>query len=352
MKLESNSCPSPSSIVDDMINIDSIIAGPIITVPQSIPLISLLEQGIPWQVSSSTAEEAASNGVSRKRPHDATASLVPNLSQEQKGAPSQAKRRTISFDEKVNTSISKPKPIINIVSEEIPEKKNSKDQSPSYFLMNLTLSMSIDIKFRKYSKSNYYNRPSSLQLASFGSTFFKVINANDVSTLKALLQCGLSPNPCNAFGDSVLNNICRRGNEEMFHALMDCGASIHVMDSFGRTPLHYLCWSNLTNSCWSCVKYILEKDPYMLITEDNKGKTPLDYIPNFKWNAWRTFISNNVKAPWFIKLTVCDPLDEIKSIEVDQTLPNPSSYAHIEVAKALSSGKISPMKYLEDVRTQ
>jgi len=195
------------------------------------------------------------------------------------------------------------------------------------------------------SLSKYYSKPSELQKASFGNAVTKAVHSRDCTKLQSLLQSGLSPNPCNQFGDSILNIICKRGQEDLFQTVINCGTSIHTSDFFGRTPLHFVCWSSAIR--FSIVKKILELDVDMLRAIDKVGKTPLDYISADKWDEWNAFLMKYQDYFWpnrdinqKEKEEQNGPNDSTMSL-IEQTLSDPENALSIEKATLVSSGKIS-----------
>ena len=64
------------------------------------------------------------------------------------------------------------------------------------------------------------------------------VRKSDKTLIRNLLKAGLSPNPCNKFGESIIHMICRCGNEELLKIFLEYGCNLQVCDDFGRTPLH------------------------------------------------------------------------------------------------------------------
>lgn len=65
----------------------------------------------------------------------------------------------------------------------------------------------------------------------------------DCFALLRTMEAGLSPSPCNAYGESLVHLICRRGDADMLQVMLDMGTDIAVADDFGRTLLHDACWA-------------------------------------------------------------------------------------------------------------
>lgn len=92
--------------------------------------------------------------------------------------------------------------------------------------------------------SAYYNRPTPLQQASYDLYLINVAKHGDTKKLQEIFNAGLSPNPANSFGDSLLHMICRRGWDAVLSFLVDeCRVDVRVSDDHGRTPLHECCVS-------------------------------------------------------------------------------------------------------------
>jgi ankyrin repeat protein len=185
------------------------------------------------------------------------------------------------------------------------------------------------------STSKYFSKPSKLQKASFGNEVIKNVHNRDCKSLKDLISCGLSPNPCNQFGDSLLNTVCKRGYQDIFHTFMECGASISTTDQFGRTPLHFACWSS--NNSFSIVEKIISLDVNMLRATDKVGKTPLDYVSSDKWDEWNQFLKEKEEIFW-----PKDSADTALVCTYDamecSILPDPVNAMSEDMAKRVSSG--------------
>ena len=181
----------------------------------------------------------------------------------------------------------------------------------------------------------YYSIPSPLQKASFGNAVVNCVRSGDTKSLEKLLFQGLSPNPCNEFGDSLLNMICKRGDEKMFNSLLCCGATIEVIDSFGRTPLHHVCWCKESN--FYIVEKILRADPSMIIAKDSHGLTPLEYVTEEKWSDWVDFLIQKGDTFWPTGSSFRQyKMDQMKN---SVSISDPSGALSIEDAKRVSSGE-------------
>ena len=84
--------------------------------------------------------------------------------------------------------------------------------------------------------ADYDAVPSALQLASFGTKLVKAVHTADTDLLSQLLDCGLSPNPCNQFRDSILDLVTKRANEAVFMCLLE-----HNCDLQGEIGHSFVC---------------------------------------------------------------------------------------------------------------
>ena len=95
-------------------------------------------------------------------------------------------------------------------------------------------------------RSGYYNRPTQLQQASYDLFLVEVAKRLQTKKLKDMINAGLSPNPSNNFGESLLHMICRRGWAEVLTFLVhELHVDVQIADDHGRTPMHDACVSLL-----------------------------------------------------------------------------------------------------------
>lgn len=132
--------------------------------------------------------------------------------------------------------------------------------------------------------------PTPLQIASYGTYLIQAIRTSNKSTIQSLLRNGLSPNPCNKFGEGAIHLICRHGKHDLLELFLDYGCNIQICDDFGRTPLHDACWTSSPN--FELVKMILKQDVRLMNIVDCRGCTPLDYVKREYWLDWITFLES------------------------------------------------------------
>lgn len=215
------------------------------------------------------------------------------------------------------------------------------DMKPQDLLCEILEKRGYDKEYRfKADDSGYDAVPSPLQLASFGTQLVKAVQRSDTAQLSKLLECGLSPNPCNQFRDSVFFDlVIKRSNLIVFECLLKHGCDLQVVDGFGRTPLHHCCWAS--SLCRPIVEAILERDPVQIFLEDKHGQTPLEYVRTDLHGEWNDFLEEVADKYWPIgeqPPRIVSP----KERRPDGHLADPPNALSITLASMVSSGAISP----------
>ncbi len=190
----------------------------------------------------------------------------------------------------------------------------------------------------------YHSKPTELQQASYGIKLVEAVRSCDSLLLRRLLQAGLSPNPCNAYGESLLHMVCRRGDLPLLHEMMNAGCSFQVSDDFGRTPLHDACWTTAPN--FALITEILSCDIHLFRILDCRGASPLSYIKKDNWVQWIQFFHSTINRFW-------PPRDKLVKGEEpppplvlmapnSQPIPDPPNALAIDVATMVSNGGRDP----------
>ncbi|KAL7575036.1 hypothetical protein ACA910_000410 [Epithemia clementina (nom. ined.)] len=138
--------------------------------------------------------------------------------------------------------------------------------------------------------TGYHHRPTELQLASYGPKLLELVKTNNVSGLReALTVAGLSPNPCNAYGESLVHMACRRGHAALLKLMVQAGAALQISDDYGRTPLHDACWA--AQPAFDIVeRLVLHCDRCLLYLKDCRGALPLSYVHKDHVEAWKDWL--------------------------------------------------------------
>ena len=194
----------------------------------------------------------------------------------------------------------------------------------------------------------YHCRPSPLQVASHGTELVKAVRRSEADKLDKLLRCGLSPNPCNSFGESIVHMVCRRGDHKLLQVLLNHGSSLQVTDDFGRTPLHDACWT--AEPFFELVEMVLQHDRRLINITDCRGSLPLAYVSKKHWESWIEFLDNKKDVFWPVR----DASKEGEEASPELTnepphtkaVPLPINPVSLGLARAIATGKIFPDEVL------
>jgi ankyrin repeat protein len=197
-------------------------------------------------------------------------------------------------------------------------------------------------------EGGYFCSPTPLQKASFGVKVLQAVRNSDGDLLKRMLKCGLSPNACSAFGESVVHMVCRRGDYKLLKILADAGCSFQVTDDFGRTPLHEACWQ--VEPSFDCVELILNTDERLLNIVDCRGSSPLSYIKREQWEQWIDFLESKADRYWAPRDVSTEgeeaPPPLVRAPPHSHPVPDPKNAIPVDVAALISSGKRDPEDFL------
>jgi len=168
-------------------------------------------------------------------------------------------------------------------------------------------------------------------IAAYNADLGRAVRDGDVSTIKAMVdkrtsttkepqmqetereQKGASIErsgvwrrctPRNQFGESVIHTAARHGTADVLRFLLDeAGASAAVCCDSGRTPLHDACWTCRSQTSnhnkndnfdlsdhFPVIEILLGALPDLLYIKDQRGFTPLQYVPVNQWSAWHSFL--------------------------------------------------------------
>lgn len=95
----------------------------------------------------------------------------------------------------------------------------------------------------------------------------------------------------NQFGESLMHLVCRSGLSSAEFLIKQVKVPLNVRDKFGRSPLHNACLAAIPD--FNTVKLILQYAPKLVLFEDNKGRTPFDYISARNRSKWSRFLSED-----------------------------------------------------------
>ena len=203
---------------------------------------------------------------------------------------------------------------------------------------------------RKYCslEGGYYCRPTPLQQASYGSCISQAIRASDATLLRRLMDAGISPNPCNNFGESLVHMVCRRGDHKLLRVLLEAGCSLQVTDDYGRTPLHDACWR--AEPSLELVQLILDSDKHLLSLLDCRGAAPLSYVKPNNFEVWIKFLQTKVERFWPARNIGTEGEERPPPLTLRAAhslpVPDPVHALPLEVCAMVANGRMQPEEAL------
>jgi ankyrin repeat protein len=225
-------------------------------------------------------------------------------------------------------------------------------QSPQAFLDKAIEARGYSTKQHCSLEGGYYCRPTPLQQASYGSRVSQAVRASDGILLRRLLDAGLSPNPCNSYGESLVHMVCRRGDHKTLRILLESGCSLQVTDDYGRTPLHDACWR--VEPSFEAVQLILDSDKYLLHLLDCRGAAPLSYVKPENYEKWIEFLKTKLERFWPMRDIGTEGEERPPPLTLREPhslpIPDPQTALPLEVVAMVSNGRMEPeeARYLDD----
>ena len=213
-------------------------------------------------------------------------------------------------------------------------------QSPQEFLDDLLRSRGYSTERFETLQTAYYNKPTPLQKASYHLHMAHLVRTNNAAKLGEALKCGLSPNPCNEYGESLLHTICRRGKDVLLRVMLENGSSLAVSDDFGRTPLHDACWMSAS---FDVVQILLQHHVRRLFfLADSRGSLPLDYVQPQHYGAWIQFLDSHKDEYWPVRSEQEEPCPLALQGANTHPIPDPFNALTLELAAMVASGRMEP----------
>lgn len=196
-------------------------------------------------------------------------------------------------------------------------------------------------------KSAYFNKPTPLQIASYQTNLIQMLASRDVSTtenLRQVLASGISSNPCNAFSESLVHIVCRRGRTDLLELFVEAGCSLQCADDYGRTPLHDACWT--AEPSFPTVELLLQQDVRLLYIQDARGSLPLSYVHKDHWPAWIDYLKSIKERFWKSRSVTLhgeqEPPELMLQAPNSRPLPDPNNALSPDLACLVAAGKIDP----------
>jgi hypothetical protein len=225
-----------------------------------------------------------------------------------------------------------------------PKKLATLPISPQAYLDALIRKRGYLTRRYKTLRTGYYNKPTELQKASYHMHLITLARTEDAEGLRAVLSSGISPNPCNQHGESLIHTICRKGYHDMLTVMLECGSRVQVSDDYGRTPLHDACWAS--EPAFETVKILLRQDPRMLHMTDARDAVPLSYVHKEHWKYWIEFLDSHKDEFWPKRDIRKDGEQEDPPLALEDPnscpVPDPANALPVSMAALVACGKISP----------
>jgi hypothetical protein len=166
------------------------------------------------------------------------------------------------------------------------------------------------------------------------------------------MDAGVSPNPCNNFGESLVHMVCRRGDHKLLRVLLESGCSLQVTDDYGRTPLHDACWR--ADPSFELVQLILDSDKHLLNLLDCRGAAPLSYVKPKNFAVWIKFLETKVERFWPARNIGTEGKEHPPPLTLREAhslpVPDPVHALALEVCAMVANGRMEPEEafYLDD----
>jgi hypothetical protein len=183
-----------------------------------------------------------------------------------------------------------------------------------------------------------------LQLASYDVHILKmVILDKGPHALVGMLTCGISPNACNKFGESLLHRVCKSGNDKHLQVFLECGADIQVSDGAGRTPMHEIC--RRSRPAFKTFELLLQQDARLIHMQDGAGASPLSLVRANQYGAWNEFLESILDTYWKARdgsAGVQGPPPLALEKANSRPVPDPENALSLELAALVASGRMEP----------
>jgi hypothetical protein len=212
--------------------------------------------------------------------------------------------------------------------------------SPQAYLDVMIHSRGYSTRRYRTLQTGYYSKPTEFQQASYHVSIVKMVRNHDVASFKSVVGSGISPNPCNSYGESLLHMVCRRGDDDLLQIMLDIGSSVQVADDYGRTPLHDACWA--ATPSFATVELIANRDITLFHMTDSRGAVPLSYVRREHWPEWIEFLESKKDTWWPPIRGVDQPSVLVDVAPNERPIPEPENALSIELAGMVASGVMTP----------
>lgn len=195
--------------------------------------------------------------------------------------PTPVRRNSIESFESLNSGLSLETPDI---------------QHPLEFFKDIVAGVKMEFKtFKPAEVERFFLAVTPDRVNSYNNEVTGAIRTSNIDALRSLHQKGYRMDGCNRFGESVLHLACRRGSPQVLKFLVEeARVDLRVRDDYGRSPMHDACWTSEPNMV--IIKILVSQWPDLLLVEDKRGFTPLQYVRGAKcWREWVKFMTKHRK---------------------------------------------------------
>jgi hypothetical protein len=203
--------------------------------------------------------------------------------------------------------------------------------------------------------TGYYREPTPLQIASYDVHVLKMsvlpVHYDNSKGLHDILSCGISPDACNKYGESLVHRVCKASNEKLLQVFLEHGASVQFANDYGRTPLHEVCLA--TKPCFINFEEVLKRDPHSIFLTDVLGATPLSYIRREHYDPWIRNLEEILDVYWPRRCIPKQGMQGPPSLCFEKPrsvpLPDPENALTVELAGLVASGELDPSEAIASV---
>jgi hypothetical protein len=201
--------------------------------------------------------------------------------------------------------------------------------------------------------TGYYREPTPLQIASYDVHVLKMtllqVHHDDSKGIHDILSCGISPDACNTYGESLVHLVCKAGNKKSLQVFLAHGASVQFANDYGRTPLHEVCLA--TKPCFINFEQVLKQDPHLIFLTDVLGATPFSYIRREHYDPWIRDLEGILDVYWPRRCIPEQGMQGPPSLCFEKPrsvpLPDPANALPVELAGLVASGTLDPVEAMQ-----
>ena len=171
------------------------------------------------------------------------------------------------------------------------------DVHPEDYLHNILRERGYSTEMVAVKETAFHRPPHPDQVAAYDKVVLRAVVDDDEAALERMRASGKRMDSCNRFGDSILHMSCRRGRiGALRYLLRVCPSGVLLTDDFGRTIMHDACWTATPR--FDVASTVLDADLRLLRCVDNRGSSPLKYVPQDQWPLWCAFFENRKDIYW------------------------------------------------------